>query len=67
MQDRHGPVRAHPDEGHRNDSKNGTPPYRGEAERAGAVQHGEEKAPGIPESGVSVSKRGLQEGTGQIL
>jgi len=26
-----------------------------------------EKAPGIPESGVSVSKRGLQEGTGQIL
>ena len=31
---------------------------QGQAERAGAVQHGEEKAPGRPQSDLPVSKGG---------
>ena len=34
----HGPVGAHPKEGHKNDPKDGTPLLRGQAERAGALQ-----------------------------
>jgi len=37
----------------------------GQAERAGAVQHGEGKAVGRPESGLSVSKGEQQERRGQ--
>ena len=37
-QERSGPVRAHPEEGHKNDPRDGTPPLRGQA-----VQLGEEK------------------------
>ena len=51
-----GSVGAHPEDGHKNDPRNGTPPLWGQAERAGAVQPGGEKALGRPESGLSVSK-----------
>ena len=34
----------HPQEGHKSDPRDGTPLLQGQAERAGAVQHGEEKA-----------------------
>ena len=40
-------------------------PLRGQAERAGAVQPGEEKALGRPESGFQYLKRRLQERRGQ--
>jgi len=40
------------------------PNLRGWAERAGAVQPREEKAPGRPDSGFSVSEAGLQERKG---
>ena len=49
-------VGAHPEEGHKHDPRDGTPLLRKQAERAGAVQPGEEKALGRPESGLSVSK-----------
>ena len=39
-----GPVRAHPEEGHKNSPRDGITSLRGQAERAGAVQPGEEKA-----------------------
>mgnify|MGYP001855578976 CR=1 FL=1 len=35
---------VHPEKGHKNDPQNGTPLLQGQAERAGAVQPGEEKA-----------------------
>ena len=43
VQDRHGPFGVHPEEGHKNDPRDGTPPYEGRL-RAGAVQPGEGKA-----------------------
>ena len=43
VQERHRPVRAHPEKGHKNDPRDGMPPLQGQAERAGAVQPGEEK------------------------
>ncbi|KAK4815346.1 LOW QUALITY PROTEIN: hypothetical protein QYF61_000178 [Mycteria americana] len=42
-QERHGPVGAGPEEGHKNDQRAGTPLLK--AERVGVVQPGEEKAP----------------------
>jgi len=48
-----------PEEGHKNDQRDGTPLLRGKAERVGAVQPGEEKAPGRPYCGLSVLKGGL--------
>ena len=59
IQERHGPVGLHPEEGHRNAPMDGTPLLQGQAERAGSVQHGEEKALERPESCLSVSKGGL--------
>ena len=44
VQERHGPVGVHPEEGNKNGSRYGTPLLQGQAERAGAVQPGEEKA-----------------------
>ena len=49
-------VGAHPEKGHKHDPRDGTPPLRGQTERSGAVQPGEEKALGRPESGLSISK-----------
>ena len=58
-QERHGPVGAGPEEGHKNDQRDGTALLRGKAERVGVVQPGEEKAPGRPSCGLSILKRGL--------
>ena len=59
IQVRHRPVGEHPEEGHKNDPRDGTSLLQGQAVRDGAVQSGEEKAPGRPESSLSVSKGGL--------
>ena len=48
-------LRVHPEEGHKNDPRDGSPPYR-DMLRAGATQHGEGKAARRPESSLSVSK-----------
>lgn len=46
VQERYGPVGVHPEEGHRNDSRDGTLLPLGQAEGAEAVRPGEEKAAG---------------------
>jgi len=45
-QEVHGPLRAGPEEGHEDDQRAGVPLLGGQAEGVGAVQPGEEKAPG---------------------
>ena len=45
VQEKHVALEACPEEGHKNELRDGTPLLRGQAERAGAVQPGEEKAP----------------------
>jgi len=60
-QERHGPAGVSPEEDHKNDLRAGTPFLRGQAERAGAVQPGEEKAVGRPYCSLPVPDRGLQE------
>jgi len=67
VQERHGPVGAGPEEGHKNDQRDGTPLLQGEAERVGAVRPGEEKAPGTPYCSLSVFKGGLEERWRQIF
>jgi len=57
-QEERGPVGAGPEEGHKNDPRAGTPILRGKGEIVGAVQPGEEKAPGKPYSSLS-GLRGL--------
>ena len=57
--ERHGPVGAGPEEGHKNGQRAGTSLLGGKAERAGAVQPGEEKALGRPCCGLPVRKGGL--------
>jgi len=49
-------------EGHKTDARDGTPLLQGQAEGAEAVQPGEEKALERPESSLSVSKGGPEEG-----
>ena len=44
VQERHGPVGVCPEEGHKNDPRDGAPLLQGQAERAGAIQAEEEKA-----------------------
>jgi len=58
VQERHGAVGVHPEEGHKNDPRDGTPPYEDRL-RAGAVLPGGEKALGRPEGSFSVSRGGL--------
>ena len=58
VQERHRPARVHPEEGHRNDPRDGTPLYEDRL-RAGAVLPGGEKALGRPEGSFSVSRGGL--------
>ena len=58
VQKRHGAVGGRPEEGHGNNTRDGKLSYEDRL-RAGAVQHGEEKALGRCESSLSVSKGGL--------
>ena len=44
VQERHRPVGTHPEECHKNDPGDGIPFLQGQAEKAGAVQPGGEKA-----------------------
>ena len=54
-------VAVHPEEGHENDQRAGAPLLQGQAERVGAFQPGEERAPRGPYSGLPVPEGGLQE------
>jgi len=58
-QERHEPVEACPEEGHKNDQRDGTPLLSGKAEGVRVVQPGEEKAAGRPYSRLPVSEVGL--------
>ena len=49
-----------PEKGHKSDLRDGTPFLQGQAERAVAVQHGEEKVLGRPESSLSASRGGVK-------
>ena len=55
-QERHGPVGAGLEEGHKNFQRAGTPLLREKDETDGVVHPGEEKAPGRPYSGFSIYK-----------
>ena len=57
-QERHGCVGAGPEESHKDDPRAGAPLLWRRAERVGAVQPAEEKAPGRPCCGLSVLKGG---------
>jgi len=59
-QEGHEVIGTGPEEGHKDDQRAGAPPLRGEAERTGALQPGEDKAPGGPYSDLPVPERGLQ-------
>lgn len=59
VQEIHGTAGARPDQVHKSDSRDGTPPLQVQAERARDVWPGEEKAVGRPESSISVFKGGL--------
>jgi len=53
------------EEGSNNDQRGGAPLLRGQAEKDGVVQPGEEKGLGRPYCGLSVLKGGLQERGGK--
>ena len=57
-------VGAGPEEGHCDDQRAGAPSLRGQAERAGTLQHGEEKTLRRPYSGLPVPNGALQESWG---
>ena len=59
VEERHGPIGAGPEEGHKNNQRDGTPLLRRKAERVGIIQPREEKSPGSPYCGFSVLKVGL--------
>ena len=63
-QEGHGAVGTGPKEGHEDDQRAGAPPLQGQAERAGALQPGEEKALRRPYSGLSVPEGGLRKSWG---
>ena len=50
----------HPEEVHEDDQRSGAPPLRGQAERTGAFQPGEDKAPGRTDSCLIIPAGGLQ-------
>ncbi|PKU40132.1 rna-directed dna polymerase from mobile element jockey- hypothetical protein [Limosa lapponica baueri] len=66
-QEGHGPVGMAPEKGHKGDQSAGAPLLRGQAERAGGVQPGEEGTPGRPCNSLPVPKGGLQERWGGTL
>ena len=59
VQEKHGPVRVCPEEGHKNNPMDGTPPLLGQARKAGTFLPGEEEILRRPESSRSVSNGGL--------
>ena len=59
------PVGANPEEGHEDDQRAGAPLIWKQSDRAGAVQTGEEKAPGRLHSSFPVSKVAKEE-TGEL-
>ena len=63
-QERHGPVGVHPEEGYKNDPRDGS--YEDRL-RVGAVQPGEGEASGRPDSSLSVSEGQLWERREQTL
>ena len=63
---RTGSGRACPEEGHKNDPRDGTPPLRGQAESWGCSAW-REKVLGRLESSLSISTRELQERRGWTL
>jgi len=65
-QERHGAAGASPEEGHKNDLRDGTPLLQGQAERVGAVQPGEEKAVGRPYSSLPVPEGAYKEAEGTL-
>ena len=44
VEERHGPVRVHPEDGHKNYQRDATPILQGQAERGWALQPADEKA-----------------------
>jgi len=48
-----------PEEGYKNEQRDGIPLLLGKAETVGAVQPGEERAAGTPYCGLSVRREGL--------
>jgi len=60
-QEQQGAVGVGPEEGHKDDSRAGTPLLRGKAERVRAVQPGEEQAVGRPYCSLPVLKGSLSE------
>ena len=60
----HGAVGAGPEGGHEVNQRAGAPHLQGQAERAGAFQPGEEKAPRIPYSSLPGPEGDLQESWG---
>jgi len=58
---RHGHAEAGPEEGHKNDLRDGTPLLQGKAEKVRAVLPGEEKAERRPYSSLPVPEGGLEE------
>ena len=59
VQERCGAIGKGPDEGHQDDERTGEPPLRRQAEGAGLVQPGEEKAAGTLYCSLPVFKKGL--------
>lgn len=53
--------------GHKNNPRDGILPPEGQTERTGAVQPGQEKTPGRPESRLSVAKGGYKKGTARSV
>jgi len=59
VEDRHGPVRASPEEGHENCHRAGTPLLQGKTERVVVAQPGEEKTAVTPYCSLLILKGGL--------
>ena len=71
-QERQGSIGVHPMEGHENHLRDGTSAIQGQAERDGAVQPGEEKAPGRPGPAFqylkgAVRKKGMDSLAGYVV
>jgi len=66
VQERDEPVGSCPEEGHKNDPKDGTTLLQRQAERARAIQFREEKALGTPNIAFQYRKRGFKKETDRV-